>query len=561
MKHINKTNILICIFLLAVFLRFQNLNWDANMHLHPDERFLTMVGNSMKLPDSLEDYLNAAVSTWNPTNIGFSFFVYGLFPLTLNKIIALFLNTDSYNALTLQGRLLSGIADMLVLFVVYKIGMLLKKKYHLPITFPLFSAFLYTIAVYPIQASHFYTTDTFLNLFLFTSLYMAVKYFYESKLSYFIGSSILLSLAISSKISAIYMMPLLMLIIFIRFLYERKIKSLVLFIVLYVLVLYVGIRFFSPYYFDSGDILNFDLNKQFVKNITELKYITSEQMMFPPNVQWLSKKPILFSLFNVSFFGLGIFSFILSFIGSIFFVRVCINKLRIKKSKYLLECLIGISVMIWIFGYFTYNSFQFAKSIRYLIFLFPFFALLGSFAFTLIRIKNRMVFLIVITGFLCWPLVFSSIYVLPNTRIAASYWIYNNISNNSLILSEYWDDSLPYPVSSEKQYRIEQMKVFDPDTDEKWVEMKKQLQKADYYILSSNRGWASMSTVPEKYPKMSKYYIDLFNEKTNYTLVKRFIPLYQYFFPFHPNSWINYWFEEAFTVYDHPSVFIFKNKK
>jgi len=25
-------------------------NWDANSHLHPDERFLTMVGTAMKIP-------------------------------------------------------------------------------------------------------------------------------------------------------------------------------------------------------------------------------------------------------------------------------------------------------------------------------------------------------------------------------------------------------------------------------------------------------------------------------------------------------------------------------
>ena len=219
----------------------------------------------------------------------------------------------------------------------------------------------------------------------------------------------------------------------------------------------------------------------------------------------------------------------------------------------------GISIILWNIGYFIYNSIQFTQSIRYLIFLFPFLSLLGGFALSRVHIKNKLVKYSVFIVFLVWPLTFSSIYLFPNTRIQASRWIYDTIPNNALILAEYWDDPLPYPISVEKQFRIEQMNVFDPDTDEKWNKMNAQLKKADYYILSSNRGWGSISTVPDKYPRMSLYYSHLFNGTTDYSLLKRFIPAYQFFLPFHPEAWINNWLEEAFTVYDHQSVFIFKN--
>ena len=54
----------------------------------------------------------------------------------------------------------------------------------------------------------------------------------------------------------------------------------------------------------------------------------------------------------------------------------------------------------------------------------------------------------------------------------------------------------------------------------------------DYYILSSNRGWGSIPTVPEKYPKMSKFYRDLLEEETNYKKIKEFTPDWNWYSKF-----------------------------
>ena len=263
--------------------------------------------------------------------------------------------------------------------------------------------------------------------------------------------------------------------------------------------------------------------------------------MVPPSVQWHSKAPVLFSLFNLSVFGLGIPYFIFVIIGMV--------------SSFSIQLL---AITLWVVGYFLYNSLSFTKALRYLIFLFPFFSLFA--AIGMVKIKNFKFQIFIVILLLIWPLTFSTIYLQKHTRFQASEWIYRNLPNQSIILSEYWDDGLPLPIENTKgkSFRTEELHVFDPDNEEKWIKMSEQLQRADYYILSSNRGWGSVPTVPQKYPQMSKYYADLFNGKTNYKLIKKFIPTYQFLFPFHPNSWFNNWFEEAFTVYDHPSVFIFK---
>ena len=48
MRKIMQTKWIVLLCLLAVlaaggYLRFSGINWDENFHLHPDERFLTMV--------------------------------------------------------------------------------------------------------------------------------------------------------------------------------------------------------------------------------------------------------------------------------------------------------------------------------------------------------------------------------------------------------------------------------------------------------------------------------------------------------------------------------------
>ncbi len=176
-----KDRLLLLILCLGFGLRILNLNWDANFHLHPDERFLTMVGNAMKIPKSLGDYLDPQQSTFNPTNIGYKFYVYGLFPLTLNKIAAVILGNDNYNAFTIQGRLFSAIADAFIILLIFKTLRLFEKQYQINKEVKYWGSFLYAIAVLPIQLSHFFAVDSFLNLFMFASFYFALKLSFEKE--------------------------------------------------------------------------------------------------------------------------------------------------------------------------------------------------------------------------------------------------------------------------------------------------------------------------------------------------------------------------------------------
>ena len=50
---------------------------EGVFHMHPDERFLTMVGTAIDWPASLSEYFDTASSPLSPANRGHEFFVYG----------------------------------------------------------------------------------------------------------------------------------------------------------------------------------------------------------------------------------------------------------------------------------------------------------------------------------------------------------------------------------------------------------------------------------------------------------------------------------------------------
>lgn len=132
MKSFYKNKLIIfLIFIIAFLFRIYGLNWDDNNHLHPDERFLTMVVSDIKLPSSFSEYLNTDISPLNPYNYPqYQFFVYGTFPLFLTKIFAVLFHLDDYNHITLLGRVLSALFDSGNVILLYFIAKKLSKNYY-----------------------------------------------------------------------------------------------------------------------------------------------------------------------------------------------------------------------------------------------------------------------------------------------------------------------------------------------------------------------------------------------------------------------------------------------
>ncbi|HRN95967.1 MAG TPA: glycosyltransferase family 39 protein [Candidatus Levybacteria bacterium] len=545
----NKKIIFSLIILLGLLFRFYNLNWDSSSHLHPDERFLTMVTTDISLPSNIVEYLDPVSSELNPENADHSFFVYGLLPIVLTKISAILIGYDTYDGVTLIGRFFAGFADLLTIIIVFKFVKLLEKKYSINPSAKYFVSFLYSTFVLPIQLSHFYTVDTFLNFFLIGSLYYIVRFSLHGKIHNIIISGIFFGLALSCKVSGIYFAPLLIFFMFPKFkdIHKKDVLSVLFTLFLFSGFSYLSLRLGNPYIFSSGNIINPSLNSSFLQSISELRNLSNDKVWFPPSLQWITKLPILFSIKNLVFFGLGIFHSILICIGMYFYIKKFYN------SKL-------IMLLVWIFVFFVYQSTQFSQNLRYFLPLYPLLAIItGIGMFTLLKRFSEKIFIPIIISLLIWPSAFFSIYVSPHSRVVASKWIYANIPSDSVIVNEHWDDALPLPLNGySKQYTILEMPSFDPDTTEKWEKMNALHSQADYIILTSNRGWGSIPTVPDRYPRMTKFYFDLFNENLQFKKVAEFTSYPSLKYLGIPITFPDDWASEDFTVYDHPKVYIFK---
>ncbi len=577
--RMKKNAILFLILLIGFGLRIYGINWDQGYHLHPDERFLTMVANAEKIPAQWVNYFSPTRSSLNPYNVGYPFFVYGTFPLTFTKILAVFLGLDTYAHFTILGRFLSAFFDTVVIMMIYKIAELFEKKHSFDGRLKYYASFLYAIAVLPIQLSHFFAVDTFLNFFMIVSFYWSLKLYYFTQTKVFKDSVVYISLsavffgfAMGTKITGLFILPLIL--FFLVFVSLRKKQWMRVFwiVLLFMMITYITLRVADPKVFSSGNVFNPTVNPHFIQNLKELSRFSHKDAQYPPAVQWITKVPILFSLTNIAFFGLGIPYFILMIVGAYYLVR----QRRIEI----------VMIFSWIVIFFLYQSSRFASTMRYFIFLYPFFAICAGYGLVKFLVKlqlkqipslnnpkkyytphflgfpvSRHLFkvlrILLALILLLWTYSFMSIYHTKHSRVIASEWIEKNIPKTAFLAEEHWDDFLPVDGG----YEGVQMPVFDPDTDQKWNTMNEILAKADYYIITSNRGYGSIMSVSDKYPRMSQFYDDLFKERLAFRKIAEFTSYPTAYFGIFNLTFNDDWAEEAFTVYDHPKVTIFKKIK
>ena len=171
---------LITILAIAAVLRFTGLDWDQGQHLHPDERFLTMVSTALQWPerDFLATYFNEATSTLNPRNVGHTFFVYGDLPVILIKRIAVTLGQTGYDQVYLVGRAIDALVDLGTLLVVFLLGRRLYRDDRVA----LLGAAFYALSALAIQQAHFFVVDNASVFFVTLALLFLARAFQDGRL-------------------------------------------------------------------------------------------------------------------------------------------------------------------------------------------------------------------------------------------------------------------------------------------------------------------------------------------------------------------------------------------
>ena len=489
--------ILILVLLVGAYFRFSGLNWDANYHLHPDERYLTIVASSLHSVSDPLNYFRTSESTLNPYNVGQTFYVYGNFPMTVirylaegaNSVCNLLNNLDlalctndftAYDGVHLLGRFMSGLLDLLSIFFTFLIG---RRLYDWRIG--LLGASLLALAVMPIQQSHFFTMDNWAVGITTMTLYMAVRASTlgddskEWRALWYALFGIGLGLASASRINIAPLAGMIVVGAFLWLLRHNDIEipswhslgslpgtdvnRAVFGVALAAIVSIIVFRVAQPYAFtdaalareqvlaDTGSepgligtavrsLVGF--NDMWLANMEEIQRLQEPEATFPPALQWTDRTPLLFPINNMVLYGMGLSAGIAALLG-LFWALWRIVHFRVDWMSHAIP-------VIWSLAYLIFMGTRWVKSIRYFLPIYPTLLLMAAWALVTIWDLARhssshqlikklaaagLITLLIIPSFL-WAYTYTNIYRQPVTRIAASDWIFKNVPSGATLLYE-----------------------------------------------------------------------------------------------------------------------------
>lgn len=470
--------------MLGAYFRFVGLDWDDGQHLHPDERFLTMVETAIRPAETLGDYFNTNQSTLNPHNVGHSFYVYGTLPIFLVRYVAEALSQTGYGEVYMIGRALSGIFDLLSVLLVFFLSYRLYRNYRLSLVAAGFMAF----AVLPIQLSHYFTVDTFSNFFSLLTIACAVLVMTANEdvvgteakeaqlepeeekpvpvsilwkadrtLVYYILFGIAFGMALATKVSTA---PLIVTLLLGCAIYysrvpssQRRFEGTLIFrnLVLAGITTLLIFRIFQPYAFQGPGFFNVLPNERWLANLKELSLQSSGDVDFPPALQW-ARRPITFAWENMVKWGMGLPLGLLAWAGFL------VMGWRILKGEWRQNLLLWG----WSGAYFAWQALNFTRSMRYQMPVYPTLIIIAAWLIFFLwnvyqsrkpgiqkamKVTGAVLGVGVFVATLAWAFAFTRIYTRPVTRIEASQWIYQNINSAINLQVETADGNVNIPVA------------------------------------------------------------------------------------------------------------------
>jgi YYY domain-containing protein len=469
---------LLAILAAGAYLRLTGVDWDQGQHLHPDERFLTMVASSLQRPADLLGYLDSTTSSLNPRNTGHEFFVYGTWPVTMVYLVAERLGETSYDQVYLVGRRLGALLDLIAVLLLFVLGTRLADR-----RVGLLAAALGAFAAFGIQLSHFYTVETATNVFVLLFLVGMVEAVVHRRPAFYAVAGIGLGLALASKIAVWLLVPVALIVMWLDWRRRRREGSaggwgrLLLHVLVLGIVSFVTLRVADPTMFAGPGWPNVVENPalyaeytgplacgsseahlwcklealmpsvlepyllpdpRFMHNIQQIQdMVTGYGIDWPPNHQWFGRLAYLFPLKNMVLWGMGIPLGVMAWLA---WAAVGLLLVRRKHLALLLPWL-------WVTVVFAYQGFQWTKTMRYFFPIYPALIVLAAWAMVatydwakagstdrpgvLDRLRRPVWVLagicLVLGGTMLWGWMVSRIYTRDHTRVQASRWIYHNI--------------------------------------------------------------------------------------------------------------------------------------
>ncbi len=535
----------ILLILLAFSIRIYGINWDQGHALHPDERMIAMVAGQISLDNLDPDFYN-----------------YGSLPIYILKLSSFVTSSidgvikhipttaSSYSGfpnILLVGRALSAFFDTLTVLIVFLIGKRIKGK-----NFGFLAGFIYAISVFPIQNAHFYIVDPQMTFWMTLTLFLAIKHAKEPKPQHFLLLGLTSGLAAATKFTGVLTLSIPFLLITVNLVREFKKKPMLKWAVTQIVNVFATLSSAIIVFFITQPFVLINIKKYWEQVSFQLR-MNSDPTVFPYTIQFINTPAYIHPLQGIIVWGLGLPLGILAILGVVYMARHLFTKRNI-----FLFIILGFALI-----FFTILGRSSVKFMRYYLPLYPILALSTAYLlngfnkYLAPHSKLRLAYAsIVAICVLIWPMSFMHIYTKPNPRIKATDWINSTFPVGTAIATEHWDDIIP--LENPNGYKIQQIEVYNPESEAKWTKINNILEESDYFIISSERVYKSILNWPEKYPKTIIFYNDLLAGNSNFKLYKTFsnyptIPVIGIEIPDGDSP-------ESMTIFDHPTVFIFKKE-
>ena len=585
MPRVSTRYALALILLLAVVLRLYGINWDQGGLFHPDERaFLSQVYN-IEVPegDEWSNVLEPDLSTLNPGS-----FNWGSLPHYSLKAVQYAVAPYKWMSLfelRYAGRALSALSDTVTVFLVFLIGRAVFSS-----RVGLLAALLSAIAVQQIQLSHFFAVETFMTTFIVATIFYSLRVAQEGRRRDSVLAGVMFGFAVATKFSVL---PLGLALVLSHLIYSistkgdrfdsdgigsdaaaaagRRWDSFKNIVITAVAVL-VTLVITQPYMFlDFGT---------YVDSISTQGEMVRREVDFPFTRQYEDTPRYIYQILQLGTWGLGPVLGITVWLGLI--GAVVAGVLARRKAD--------LVILAWVLPYLMITGWFDVKFMRYMMPIVPFLILYGArvlwWAFEVIKSlqPNRrwlqvLPISLVLLFTVHYSLSFMNVYQGQHPLNEVSNWLEMNARPGSNVVQEHWEEGIPSVVGLRMHNRAD---LYNRENKKKFDELTALLTESEYFVLLSNRLYATIPRLPERYPLTTVFYEKLFSGELGYDLAfsnGRYVGglgVDYYEDPFarldfgpperfqEPSAGLFTagfgWADESFSVYEHPQTFIFFNK-
>ena len=547
---------------LGAVLRFYGINWDQSAGQHPDERHVLMSAGNLDWPTSIGQYLDEQNSPLNPRNKGAHFWAYGTLPTTLLRGFAELGGVKKPEDFLLFGRALSAVADLGVIILVFLFARTLYRDPRIG----LFAALLYSVTLLPVQHAHFFVVDPLANLFVALALWFLARAWRSGRWYEYAWVGLAIGLAISCKISAIaFGLPMGLVALLPAADAPRRgvvsaLKTATLRCAVFLVAAFITVHLAMPDAFNGL----FLLAPRWVKNMKEVIAISTGEVDIPYTRQWVNRLPLAWPWWNMVAWGMGLALGITAWVAWL----GAAWRLVVRRAW------VHLIPVAWVAAVFFPQGMVYQATLRYFLPIYGTLAVLAAWmlvrGFELARraegkwadrpwlgVAALSAPIIVAIFTLLWTVGYSTIYRQPHTRVEASRWIYEHIPPGSVLALEVWDDWLPLPIGGPlgpTSYKQIELPLYEADTPDKRGRLLARLNQAEYIIIASQKLTDSIPRMPHRYPFTINYYEGLKDGTLGFDKVAEFTRSIRFLgYPISTRS-----AEEAFSVYDHPPVTIYK---